>query len=274
MPIDGINFDRNGNCAICHIEHLSDDLKTIIRANLATICHGTHISDYDGEPLFDYKATLGSLLDRYKTKTKETQMGMIGELLSHILITQLFDEYDIASPFFNLEEKSIKKGFDLILYKPSDGSAWITEVKSGKLHKGKDHEETTHDLLSTAKGDLKKRLNQQKKMHWLNAIHSVKTSLNDEADYKKTLVNILVKEGSSAAQGKAVGSDNYVVLISNLFEPLDKKITINPAESVLESIQKVKTELFKDTVVFSIQKETYSAVAEFLQLEATGMEES
>ncbi|MDP1771160.1 MAG: SAVED domain-containing protein [Methylobacter sp.] len=266
--IGGVNFERDGDYAICHVESLSDDIKELIRSNLLTICHGSHSSDYSDTPLFNYESTLASFLERYKNKTDNTKKGMIGEFLSHILITELFDEFDVVSAFFNLEEKSIKKGFDLLLYKSLDSSVWITEVKSGNLHKNKTHDETTRDLLNTAKADLDVRLNTQETMYWINAVNSVRCSLNDEKDYKNALVKILITEGNAAALNKAKSNDNCVILVSNLFEPLDTRISKEIAKSFLEKTNEAKS--FANTVVFCIQKETYSKVIDFLTSEIAG----
>ena len=234
------------------------------------ICHGSYISDYPDDPLFAYEATLASFLERYNAKVTNTKKGMVGEFLSHILITELFDEFDVVSAFFNLEEKSIKKGFDLLLYNSLDNSLWITEVKSGNLHKNKTHDQTTRVLLNTAKDDLYKRLNEQEKMYWYNAVNSVRCALHDERDYKAALVKILIKEGSAAAKNKATSNDNCVVLVSNLFEPLDTRISNKTGRSFLKRINKAK--LFAKAVVFCIQKETYKKVIDFLETEIAGTE--
>lgn len=270
--IDGVSFERHNNYAICHVEFLSDNLKELIRSNLSTICHGSYISDsdYADTPLFSYEVTLASFLERYNNKADNTKKGMIGEFLSHILITELFDEFDVVSAFFNLEEKSIKKGFDLLLYKSSDNSVWITEVKSGNLHKNKTHDQTTKELLNTAKADLDARLNQQETMYWYNAVNLVRCSLNDKKDYKDALVKILINEGNTAAQNEAKSNDNCVILVSNLFEPLDTKISKEPADNFLEKNNTTKT--FAKTIVFCIQKGTYSKVTNFLELEVAKVE--
>lgn len=267
MPkdIEGISFERNDDHAVCHIEFLSAPLKELIRTNLRTICHGSHVADCADEPLFGYEATLASFLERYDAKAATTQIGMMGEFLSHILITELFDEFDVVSAFFNLEEKSIKKGFDLLLYKKTENSVWISEVKSGNLHKGKTHDQTTNDLLNTAKSDLVTRLNAQEKMYWYNAVNSVRCSLHDDIDYKKTLIKILNKEGSATVQNKAVSNDNYVVLISNLFEPLGTKVSLDTAKRFINKTSAAKS--FEKIVVFCVQKETYSTVIDFLKNE-------
>jgi hypothetical protein len=176
--IDGVCFERKDGYAVCHLTELSEDLKSIIRKNLRSICHGSLVvHEYGEDPLYSYVETLNSFFERYDSKTDDTKKGMIGELLTHVLFTELFDEFDIATAFFNLEENSIKKGFDLIMFRPKENVAWITEVKSGELHKGKNVDETTSDLLYAARADLYKRLNEQKKTYWYNAVNSVRNTL-------------------------------------------------------------------------------------------------
>lgn len=264
--IEGVDFSANDDYAVCHIHNLSDELKDLIRSNLSTICHGSHIADYLNEPFYNYQSTIASFIERYEKKTKDTKKGMIGEFLSHILITSLFDDYDIASAFFNLEEKSIKKGFDLLLYNTADDSVWITEVKSGNLHKDKNHDQTSKTLLNTAKSDLVKRLNEQENQYWYNAINHVRASLHDEKDYRNVLIKILREDyGNNAATGDATSQDKNVMLISNLFVPLDTPISSGPAKSLSKSIAAEK--LFRKVIVVSIQKSTYENIVIFLQSE-------
>lgn len=266
--IEGVKFNRDGDSAICYVEFLSDEIKDLIRKNLTTICHGSHNSAFTGIALYNYKTTLNSFLDRYNGKPEKTKKGMIGEFLSHILITALFEEFDVVTPYFNLEEKSIKKGFDLLLYKRLDNSVWITEVKSGELHKDKNHDETALALLKTAKDDLKERLNKQEVTYWYNAVNAVNASLSGKKDYKEALVEILHKEGSYAAENQAKSDDNSVVLVSNLFESLDIRVSKEVVKSFQDEVSEAK--IFASTVVFCLQKETYSRVVDFIKAEAAG----
>ncbi len=264
--IQGVDFQRSDGYAICHITDLSDDLKDLIRKHLSTICYGSHVSDYMKSPLYNYQSTINSFIERYEKKDNKTQKGMIGEFLSHIILTSLFDEYVITSAFFNLEEKSIKKGFDLLLFNKADSTVWITEVKSGNLQKIKTHDQTNTVLLSKAKNDLIKRLNEQETQYWHNAIHHVRSAVHDASDYRSILLNILRENlGKDAAEGKAKSQDKNVVLISNLFASLSTKISVGPVKKVADDCSKKK--VFANTVVFSIQKATYRNVVVFIQSE-------
>jgi len=128
--MDGVIFKQAGQYAMCCIENLSDELKTAIRDNLTRICHGADLASRS-MVIFKYEATLKSFWDRYSTKDLNTRTGMLGELLAHVIILKKIDSFDVVSPFFNMEEKHIRKGFDLVLYEPASNEVWITEVKAG-----------------------------------------------------------------------------------------------------------------------------------------------
>jgi hypothetical protein len=264
--IQGVDSQEFEGYVVCHINEFSESLKELIRGNLAVICHGSHVCEYFDDPMYNYKSTIKSFLERYVRKTKNTQIGMIGELLSHVLITSLYDDYDVASAFFNLEEKSIKKGFDLVLYNKNKSNVWITEVKSGNIHKNKDYDQTTTDLLGEASRDLNKRLNEQETQYWMNAINHVRSSLGAEKDYKDVLLKILREDyGRGAAQEAATSKDKNIFLVTNLFESLDIKISENPAKHAFEKVSKSGS--FLDVVVLTIQKATFDSVANFLEEE-------
>ncbi|NOI68339.1 Hachiman antiphage defense system protein HamA [Vibrio sp. 99-8-1] len=266
VSVDGIQFQDGGDFACCHVFYLSDELKELIRTHLVSICHGSQVSDYLNSPLYSYKTTINSFLARYEKKSNDTKKGMIGEFLSHILITSMFKEYEITSAYFNLEEKSIKKGFDLLLYNTEQRAMWITEVKSGECHQGKTNDQTTRALLNTAKNDLHVRLNAQEEQYWLNAINHVKAAVHDEKDYRKVLLDILVNDaGGSTVKGTAKSQNKNVFLVSNLFAPMSSQISWKPAEDLAANLSDKST--FANVITFSIQKETYQKVVDFLHEE-------
>ena len=57
-------------------------------------------------------------------------MGMVGELLTHLFLANSDRGFTSVNRFFNLEERSIKKGFDLVLRRDRDGELMFVEVKS------------------------------------------------------------------------------------------------------------------------------------------------
>ena len=64
---------------------------------------------------------------------------MVGELLFHVLMS-IENEYIATSAFFNLEERSFKKGFDLSFFSVENQELWIAEVKSGEKKKSQSNQ--------------------------------------------------------------------------------------------------------------------------------------
>jgi len=265
--LDGISFTKKAEYALCHISNLTDTIKALLREQLSFICYGKSASE-SGLDIYNYKNTLIEFLVRYENKSPDTQKGMIGELLSHIIINEYFDEYNVVSPFFNKEERSIKKGFDVVLSAKSDYSIWITEVKSGELHDGKDSNQTTYDLLGTAKRDLIKRLNEEENRSlWLNAINDAKLAFENNRDLKDAVVSILAGYGAKEGTTESVqGADINVFLVSALFAPLATPTTDAKLQTKSNEFQSENN--FKKLFILSVQKGTYNKVYQFFKEES------
>lgn len=257
----GVYIQIEDGYGLCHILDFSDELKQVLRKHLVRICHGENKSS-TSYAMYRYAPTLQAFLERYENKSENTKKGMIGELLSHIIINEFFDNFEIASPFFNLEEKSIKKGFDILLYSKLNKNLWITEVKSGEIHKGKDVNETAKYLLNTAYNDLKERLNENETNHWNNAVNAATIAVSDNKDYKKLVMSILDDEYEKTYKKSPTSKDNNVFLISNLFYNINSKIDGCTVSIFQEKILK-KSE-FSDVFCLSIQKGTLNKIVDFI----------
>ena len=263
--MDGVVFKQVGQYALCCIEHLSQELQDALRRNLARICHGVDLASRD-RAVFKYPATLQAFWDRYSAKTYKTQMGMVGELLSHVVILELFPDFDVVSPFFNMEEKSIRKGFDLLLYESSTNEVWITEVKSGGLAQGKTPCSATRALLSKARDDLKNRLAEQQPNHWQNAINAARNSIHAKADFRESVLEILELEADMTVGKSATAADNNVFLISALFTDVDQRVA---EETLAKFAANLAGEaVFKTVLVLSVHKGTLKRLEDFLRTEA------
>lgn len=264
--INGISFEKKSGYAACRINDLTEEIKQLLRQQLSFICYGRSCSE-SGKALYNYTNTLNEFLERYNTKSTKTQKGMIGELLSHLIINEFFPEYYVVSPFFNKEERSIKKGFDVVLSSKSDYSIWITEVKSGELRKHKNTNDTTNDLIGTAKRDLIDRLNKENRSLWLNAINDAKIAYERHNDLKDSILDILENYGTkSGTPDSYVSTEMNVFLVSAIFAPLSD--LINPS-TIKTTASRIKTEnLFKGLFIMGIQKGTYKRVYEFLKQES------
>ncbi|MFB2803707.1 hypothetical protein [Shewanella seohaensis] len=106
---------------VIDIKDITVETKKLLDKHLIAICEG----DSDTElPLV--KKRLMSFLE---SKKEDTQMGAVAEFLVHLYLNQLKFKQEFL--FFNLEENSIKKGFDGLFSK--DSEIYLVESKSGSI---------------------------------------------------------------------------------------------------------------------------------------------
>lgn len=263
--LDGVRFLKKKSHAICHIDFFSEDFKKLIRNQLSSVCHGPSKASWNRKA-YSYKSTLKGFLDRYDSKSDDIKIGMIGELLTHLLILEYFPEFNAVSPYFNMEEKSVKKGFDIILFSITNNEIWITEVKSGQLNKNKNANQTNSLLLGRAKRDLKGRLSENETSLWENAINGALVALEDKKDAKEAVLEILGDIGDEVEENQAISTDKNVILVTSLFANLSDQIKERGIITYSNGVKKQK--IFKELIVFSIQKNTYERVVDFLREEA------
>ena len=110
--MNGIQEYFDGNISLFIIETFSDDLKERIKNQLTEICHGEYALVDDFEQ-YSFENTIDELVNHRLSGDKRRIMGCVGELLLNVIIREYFD-IKIISPFFNMEERSPKKGFDII----------------------------------------------------------------------------------------------------------------------------------------------------------------
>lgn len=262
--IDGVVFVKKKEYAFCRIEYFSDELKDIIRKQLADICYGS-AKVSTGRIMYSYKATVQEFLRRYKNKTEKIKKGLIGELLTHIIIKEMFEEYRVISPYFNLEERSIKKGFDIVLTSKDTHDLFIIEVKSGGKHKGKKSDETMNDLIGLAKNDLSKRLNDENASLWHNAINGAQSVLESTDDLKQAVIEILEDMGDKAVMSYTQSKEINVFLTGVLFADLSDSISEQNTQAKKKAIERSRE--FNSVFVLSLQKKTYKKIYEFLKKE-------
>lgn len=263
--MDGVICTKRKKYCLFEIEDFSDELKNAIREQFANICHG---SIYAGSKrkMYSYKSTVKDFIKRYEEKKETTKKGMIGELLVHLLVKTYFNEYEIVSPFFNMEERSIKKGYDVVLTEKCKPVIWLIEVKSGELHKGKDSNDTMNDLLNTAKRDLDTRLNEENTSLWMEAINGAMISYDGSKTMKDAVVNILMDLGDEASGGLNTSTDKNVITTGVLFSDMTDRVL---EKTEADKQQAIEAEgKFNQVYVLALQKGTYEKVYDFLRSEA------
>ena len=267
--LPGVMKDERPECVIYFIEAFSEKLKQEVRNRLALVCHGADHAN-SGSEIYSYKSTVKEFIRRYRTKqdaSEDRKKGMIGELLVHIIL-EIEGRFLSASPFFNMEEASFKKGFDVVLFENATKLLWITEVKSGKIQKNqKNASSSVVELINTAKNDLKKRLNDNNTGLWLNALNAAKIAVSESNNQRKVIEQLLSRCAKDALYEKASSQTFNVVLSAVLFHSLSEPIEASKIDK--KHIRVVKENLFKKVFVMVIQKQTFEAVFDFLESEIT-----
>lgn len=263
--MNGISVIGNERYSIFYITDLSDEIKNIIRSRLSSVCHGA-ADAATGHPLYSYSNTLKEFIKRYQEKSENLKKGMIGELLFHIILVELLNQYKVNSPFFNMDERSIKKGFDVVLSEPGTHDLWLAEVKSGELHSGKSASQTSIELINAAQNDLCNRLNEESVSLWLNAVNGAKAAIEENRDDRDAIIALLRNCGDAAAQSKLCSKDINVILAGTVFHSLQDQISETAISS--KHTRVVDKKCFRRVYLVAIQKETYDKVFQFLKGES------
>lgn len=261
--LQDIVVEKNDSGSLCFtIQDISDELKLVIRERLSKICYGAARASRRSV-IYSYKSTLTAFLKKFETKSLNIQKGMIGELLTHVLFLHYEEGFRAASAYFNLEEDSIKKGFDLVLFDDDTSEIWLAEVKAGDCG-----DETTiqklGDLLSLAKNDLKTKLNSERNTLWQNAINGAIVVTKD-ASLKDQIETVLEYYTEKVVAGTSTSADYNVILFAVCF-PGAQPFATSVEFDARHATQKAMNE-FRNLMSVALQKDTIQSVIDFLQSE-------
>lgn len=259
--MEGVNLEKSVTGSLCFtVENISDELKKVVRKRLSEICHGAAKAARTS-PIYSYKKTLTAFFEKFDDKPPATQKGMIGELLTHVIFLHFEKEFRAASPFFNMEENSIKKGFDLVLNHISTSEIWFVEVKAGEC--GTDTSiNKLGSLLSLAKNGLKEALNSDRNTLWQNAVNGASLVLQNSG-LKSQIETLLEKYNEKAVAGISVSTEYNAILVAVCFCG-DKAFASGVEFERRHSSQKDMNE-FRDLMSIALQKDTIQSVIDFLR---------
>lgn len=255
MRIEGVRTIESNNYSIFYIDTFSDEFKQIIREQLQGVWSG--FTEADSLPEFySYKNTLVSFLERYNSKSEDTRKGIIGELLSHILLNYQENQLESLSILKNKEEKSIKKGFDIIYYHSEDGKLWYSEVKSGR---SETETSTNYNkvLLTRAKSGIEVMISERRNSLWESAMYDV-TAMIKENEGRLNMQQLLANDSPSINPNQK----KNVILISTLYHNLADTIDEPSVSEFLNNT--IAENVFESVIIVSIQKNTFETVANFL----------
>lgn len=119
FPVDNRVISSNAILTIIDIEDFDDSLKAVLDKFFVLICEGN-----SGSGLSTVKRHVSNL---FSTKDHDWIIGATAEFFVHLYIQLTGFKQECL--FLNLEENSIKKGFDG--YYSKDGLEWLMESKAG-----------------------------------------------------------------------------------------------------------------------------------------------
>jgi len=251
--LDGVTINDYSDYKIIEIRNLSDELKEKIKNELIVICHGEYALS-SASNYCSFTGTIAELVNHRLPCEKDKRVGAIGELLLNVII-RVLGNLEIVSPFFNIEERNVKKGFDIIAF-DTNSDIWIVESKAGELGNISNASLKVSERIHTAKRDLIDRLNNENAQLWLNAIKSVRSSV-DSTDEKKTVINLLENLSNTN-----ISNDKNVLLGGTVFCSYSTTIDLEKIEALYKGICAKNN--FSKLQIIAIQKNTFEAVVDFL----------
>lgn len=272
--MEGIQIEGKDSFFKVRVSKFTDELKDAIRKDLSNICYGeNNIEEY--KDIIDYSYTLNDFFSRYDEKTAKQKKGIIGELITHVILTNCFSCFSRLSVLFNKEEKSMRKGFDIVVFNNLRKTLWYTEVKSGECCSDKSkcnyipntcNKKAINKnlaLLKLAKDDIVERFDNGSQHIWFSAMVDLNSTL--QSNSRDSVRELLKKDFSSHKDKKQF--DKRVILTSVLFEEKGKD-QLASLEVYYKSLLAEKA--FSEFILLSIQKDTYQAVEHFLRTEIGG----
>lgn len=180
LPVEIKLISSTHELHVINIESLDTKITKYLDDFLVSICEGSSDSELDL-----VKIRLRKFLE---DKDTNTRMGAAAELFAHLYLRMIGYKQEFL--FFNLEEGSIKKGFDGFFSK--DSETYLLESKSGSISSKR----ISHkDKLKHAYSDLEKYVSGKsekgKNNPWKNAYnHASHIDVGTEKSIRKKIKNL------------------------------------------------------------------------------------
>ena len=175
MQVELYKIDDERNIFIITISEISEELKTQLDKYICRIWAGKNEEDI--------KHVKKEILEYITKKDRKKQIGAIAEFFIHLFLN--YKGYTPYCLFQNLEENSLKKGFDG--YFSFEDQEWIVESKSTEDSSVKHHEK-----VSEAYNDLNNKITGRTKNNpWKNAYnHACNINILAPENVRKQLDNL------------------------------------------------------------------------------------
>ena len=257
-----IELIKDENITICYIKDFSDNFKEHIKEVLTVVCYGPTINNPEDIKYYPFKDTIKCFKERYDSKTEKTKKGMLGELIAHVLINLYADNLKVFSQYFNKEESSIRKGFDILYIDVINNCIRYGEVKSGNKSVGKTVSQTNNHLLYNAETDLKNKFTSSARYAlWDNAKCDANVYMKSTANQNSINLHDLLQNDRNSH----ISTDKHVILISVCFSDINDRIDLQETKNFYT--EHCQRNNFSETILFSIQKSTFQKIEQFFNEE-------
>lgn len=226
-------INDNLQISIFEVKELNIDTQRCLDDNLIAICEG----EYSFSDIAIVKKRIRNLFD---DKNEEWKMGAIAEFFIHLYMNLIGYSQDCM--FFNLEENSIKKGFDG--YYNLDDNHWVMESKSGSIltknisHKSK-IKEAIVDLRDKFEGRAKNN-------PWQNAYnHACHCDVGTPADIRKSIKKLsdeyLSKNFHNLSDFNIIPC--ATIFLNTTWCPKDKELLVTEVQEAIKNTKYKKAHL-------------------------------
>ena len=253
------HIEDTQQCHLIVVDDFTDELRNAIRSRLCEICYGQQTL-LPGSMWADYQLTIKEFLARYDTKTSRQKKGIIGEFLTHVLARHYLNGLEPASILFNKEERSMRKGFDLVFLERKDETVWYSEVKSGHPAATDTPSNKCLDLLRTTRTDIADKFTNAPTNAWFSAV--VDSNLTVSASIRPTLQRLL---NADAPSKRPDDFSAAAILVAVVYAPPTNNVDYDDISEYFEDAY--EDVLFSNLIVLSIQKGTVERVVDFLRNE-------
>ena len=247
MSLDKMQLRNFNNIFIEDCDYY--EIEKIIKQNLIGLCWGTENIEY-----YNINDVISEFLERFNKKSNEQKYGYIGEFLYYLYVLKNIEIIKPVSLFFNQEERSFKKGFDLLGY---DGKEfWYSEVKSGSRGE-KDINDYNLERISTAYSDIIKKLSSKNrnKNYWDTAKANIcKIRLSGGKDERTKMINILTSDRNT-------NKLNNIIIVSVVFDDSPTTLNIDQIKNKYENLKEEK----ENITIICIRKKTIQKIISVLQ---------
>lgn len=247
-----IKININTNLNIISIDEITDDLKKLLDSKLVLICEGNSESN-----IGIVKKRLTNFIDS-KKKGNNIKMGLVAEFFIHLYLSTLGFKQECL--FLNLEEASMKKGFDG--YYSNNSKQWIMESKSCS---GTTNKIAHRSKIVEAYTDLKNKLDGKSSNNpWQNAYNhaqliDVETSKSIRS-YIKDMSDDYIKKRYYDIRDFSIIPTSTIYVDSSTFSCVECDL--------IDSIKKgIKDKDYKDAEIICITKKSMKLFFDYLAID-------